>query len=266
VREPPLLEACNVTVLRGGREVLRDLTLRIDTGEHIAILGPNGCGKSTLLKTLTRECYPVVRDGSYLRLFGRDRWNIFALRASLGIVTADLAVACALEISACDLVVSGFFSSTGPAPHHDVLPAMRTRARRALERVGAVSLAERTMTTLSAGEARRVLIARALVHAPRALVFDEPSTSLDLAAQRDLRAELRRLARDGIGIVLVTHHLPDVIPEIERVAFMSGGRIVADGTRAELLTADRLAALFGVPIATLTGSALASERLSLPSL
>jgi iron complex transport system ATP-binding protein len=237
-----------VTVLRGGREVLHGLNLRIETGEHLAILGPNGCGKSTFLKTLTRECYPVVREGSYLRLFGRERWNVAELRESLGIVTGDLATACALEIAAVDVVLSGFFSSWGLAPNHDVRPWMRARARDTLERLNASPLAERTMTTLSAGEARRVLIARALVHAPKALVFDEPSTSLDLGAQRELHGELRRLAGDGIGIVLVTHHLPDVIPEIERVAFMHGGRIVADGPREELLTPERLATLFGVPI------------------
>jgi len=263
---PPLLEARNVTVLRGGREVLRDLNLRIETGEHLAILGPNGCGKSTLLKTLTRECYPVPRPDSYVRIYGRERWNIFELRESLGIVTGDLAAACALEIAARDVVLSGFFASSGLAPHHDVLPWMRTRAADALERLGAGKLAERTMTMLSAGEARRVLIARALVHAPKALVFDEPSTSLDLAAQRELREELRRLARDGIGIVLVTHHLPDVIPDIGRVAFMQGGRIVADGPREELLTPERLARLFGVPLDELAEGSDPLQRLRSPSL
>jgi iron complex transport system ATP-binding protein len=243
-----LLEFRNVTVLRGGRTALRDLSLRVDAGEHLAILGPNGSGKSTLLKALTRECYPVVREGSWVRILGRERWNVFELRTHLGIVSNDLAAACALEVPVRDVVLSGFFSSLGLTPHHEVGEAMRRTANEALALLEATHLTGRTMTELSSGEARRVLIARALVHEPQTLVLDEPSTSLDLAAHRDLRAVLRRLARHGIGIVLVTHDLADVIPEIERVVFLREGRIVADGPRETLLNAVALEGLFGVPV------------------
>jgi iron complex transport system ATP-binding protein len=248
VARTALLEFRNVTVLRGGRAALRDLNLRVDEGEHLAILGPNGSGKSTLLKAITRECYPVVREGSWLRILGRERWNVFELRTHLGIVSNDLAAACALDVPAQDVVLSGFFSSLGLAPHHEVSEAMRRGAHDALVMLDAGHLANREMTRLSSGEARRVLIARALVHAPQTLVFDEPSTSLDLAAHRELRATLQRLAQHGIGIVLVTHDLSDVIPEIERVVFLREGRIVADGPRGELLNARELEALFGVPL------------------
>jgi iron complex transport system ATP-binding protein len=98
---------------------------------------------------------------------------------------------------------------------------------------------------MSSGEARRILISRALVHDPRALVLDEPSTALDLAAQHELRLIFRKLAQSGIGIVMVTHHLSDLIPEIERVVLMDRGRIVADGATRNVLTAPRLSALFG---------------------
>ena len=247
-RAAPLLEFRNVTVLRGGRPALRDLSLRVDAGEHVAILGPNGSGKSTLLKTITRECYPVVRDDSWLRILGRERWNIFELRTHLGIVSNDLAVACALDEPAVDVVISGFFSSLGLAPHHEVSAAMRRSAEDALAMLDAAHLAAREMTRLSSGEARRVLIARALVHAPQTLVLDEPSTSLDLAAHRELRTTLRRLAQHGIGIVLVTHDLSDLIPEIERIVFLRDGQAVADGPRGELLNERELGRLFGVPV------------------
>ncbi len=248
VTRTALLEFRNVTVLRGGRAALCDLNLRVDAGEHLAILGPNGSGKSTLLKAITRECYPVVRDGSWLRILGRERWNVFELRTHLGIVSNDLAAACALDISATKLVLSGFFSSLGLSPHHEVTEEMRRAAHDALAKLDATQLADREMTRLSSGEARRVLIARALVHTPQTLVFDEPSTSLDLAAHRELRATLRRLAQYGIGIVLVTHDLSDVIPEIERVVFLREGRIVADGARGALLNPRELEGLFGVPV------------------
>ncbi len=243
-----LLEFRNVTILRGGRAALRDLNLRVGAGEHLAILGPNGSGKSTLLKAITRECYPVVREGSWLRIMGRERWNVFELRKHLGIVSNDLAAACALDVPVQDVVLSGFFSSLGLGPHHEVTGEMRRAAHDALAVLDAAHLTNREMTRLSSGEARRVLIARALVHAPQTLVFDEPSTSLDLAAHRELRATLQNLARAGIGVVLVTHDLSDVIPEIERVVFLREGRIVADGPRGELLNPRKLEGLFGVPV------------------
>jgi iron complex transport system ATP-binding protein len=101
---------------------------------------------------------------------------------------------------------------------------------------------------MSAGEKRRIMIARALVHRPRQLLLDEPSNALDLAAQRELRETLRRLAQEGTGLVLVTHHLGDILPEIERVILMRDGGIVGDGARAELLTAPRLSELFETPV------------------
>ena len=101
---------------------------------------------------------------------------------------------------------------------------------------------------MSAGEKRRILIARALVHRPQQLLLDEPSNALDLAAQRELRETLRRLAREGTGLVMVTHHLGDILPEIERIILMRDGRIVADGPREELLTESRLSELFHTPV------------------
>ena len=128
---------------------------------------------------------------------------------------------------------------------------MRAAAQRALERMEVGHLRDRWTDELSSGEARRVLLARALVHEPQALILDEPSTALDLFAQHELRETLRKLAGTGTGIVMVTHHLSDLIPEIERVVLMKGGRVVADGARAEILTEDRLSELFGLRL-TLT--------------
>jgi iron complex transport system ATP-binding protein len=109
-------------------------------------------------------------------------------------------------------------------------------------------LADRYIDEMSSGEARRVLLARALVHDPRALILDEPSIALDLSAQHELRSILRKLAQSSIGIVMVTHHLSDLIPEIERVVLMNRGRIVADGPTQQVLVEWRLSELFGRPL------------------
>src|SRR5256885_8258540 len=113
-----LIDLKNISVVRGDKLALDDITLRIGVGEHIAILGPNGCGKSTLVKTITRECYPVVRDGSCMTILGQERWDVFKLRSMLGIVSNDLMTACTGDMTGYDIVLSGFFSSTRIFPHH----------------------------------------------------------------------------------------------------------------------------------------------------
>jgi len=245
---PALIEFQEVSVVRGSRLALDRVTLRIGVGEHVAILGPNGCGKSTLIKTIARGCYPLVRAGSGLRIMGQKTWNVFELRSMLGIVSNDLTETFHRDVTGRDIVLSGFFSSVGIWSHHHVTPTMEEKADSALARLEAAHLADRLTTEMSSGEARRVLLARALAHEPRALLFDEPSTSLDLFAQHELQVVMGKLAWSGIGIVLVTHHLADIIPEIERVVLMDRGRIAADGSKPEILTSERLSRLFDLPV------------------
>lgn len=233
--------------MRGSRIALHDLNLRIEAGEHVAILGPNGCGKSTLIKTLTRECYPLARLDPVVRLFGRDTWHVFELRSLLGIVTNDFP-ASAQTFTGAQIVLSGFFSSVGVWPHHHVTAEMERRTAELMAMLEVSHLASRFYGELSTGEARRLLIARALVHSPLALLLDEPTNSLDLAAQHEVRQALRRLAQSGIGIILVTHQLSDIIPEIDRILLMKDGRIVADGRRSALLRRGPIRDLFGVDL------------------
>lgn len=243
-----LLELRNVQVVRGTKTVLNDFSLRIESGEHLAILGPNGCGKSTLIKTITRELYPVARAGSRMTILGEECWNVFELRSLLGIVSNDLMSWCTGEAVGRDVVLSGFFSSNDVYPNHLVTTEQIERADTALGELQVLHLAERPVSEMSSGEARRVLIARALVHRPKALLFDEPSNSLDLFAHRALRETMSQLARSGIGIVLVTHDLSDVIPEIERVVLMSKGRILADGRKKDILQSAPLSEVFGLKV------------------
>jgi iron complex transport system ATP-binding protein len=247
-QDAALLDLQNVTVMRGQKVVLKNFSLRIRGDEHVAILGPNGCGKSTLIKTITRECYPVAQEGSSMTILGQERWDVFELRSLLGIVSNDLMSRCTSEACGRDVVLSGFFSSTRIFPHHTVDPRHRELAETALAELQISQLADRPVSELSSGEARRVLIARALVHKPRALLFDEPSNSLDVFARQSLRETMRSLAKAGIGIILVTHDLSDVIPEIERVLLMSNGRIVAEGPKDQMLQPERLEGLFGIKV------------------
>ncbi len=252
-REDHFLELAHVNVARGERVVLHDVNLSIRTGEHVAILGPNGCGKSTLIFTMTCQIYPIVQQGMQVCIFGRERWDLTQLRRRFGIVAAglmgtELPGERTAVTTGLDAVIAGFFSASTLWPNLHVTGEMRERAVEALKRIEAAHLATQLVGEMSAGEKRRIMIARALVHRPRQLLLDEPSNALDLAAQRELRETLRRLAQEGTGLVLVTHHLGDILPEIERVILMRGGRIVGDGPRAEMLTAPKLSELFNTPV------------------
>jgi iron complex transport system ATP-binding protein len=246
--QAPLLALSHVTVMRGEHPALQDITLRVDAGEHICILGPNGCGKSTLIKTITRECYPVANEGSSISILGRERWNIFELRSLLGIVSPDLLASCTTEATGRDVVLSGFFSSTRIFPHHEPNTELLEKADAALARMGIAHLAPRPVAQMSSGEAKRTLIARALVHEPQTLLFDEPSNALDIGAQMQLRDTMRELAQGGLGILLVTHHVSEIIPEIERVVLLREGRVIADGPKEQIITADRISSLFNTKV------------------
>ncbi|MDY4283038.1 ATP-binding cassette domain-containing protein [Xanthomonas sp. LF06-19] len=248
----PLIELDRASVVRGQVRVLHSLSLRIALGQHTAILGPNGCGKSSFIKLITRELYPLARAGEEpaVRVLGQSRWQVDRLRSQLGIVTGDLSVNLAdmpgLDVESA--VLSGFFASYVVPPHREVTEAMRDRAREALQAAHALPLLRRPYAELSAGETRRVLIARALVNRPQALLLDEPSTGLDLVAREHLLATMRDLARQGITLVLVTHHIEEIVPEIARVILLREGQVYADGAREELLADAPLSAVFGGPV------------------
>lgn len=225
---------------------LDGVDLVIHEGERVAILGANGSGKSTLLKLITRELYPHPSSGAF-RILGRDRWEVTKLRGTLGIVSNDLQANLASHLTAVAAVVTGFTGHVD-AYREDFGRERVERSLRALAEAGAAHLADRRIETLSSGEARRVLLARALAHDPPTLLLDEPSTSLDLVAAHGLIRTVAGLVHTGRGLVLVTHHLEEILPEISRVVLLREGRVVADGPREDVMTAANLSETFGATV------------------
>jgi iron complex transport system ATP-binding protein len=250
----PVIELCNLTSMRGGVRVLHNLTLAIAEGQHTAILGPNGAGKSSLMRLLMLEDRPLASEGiPPLRLFGRSSWDLMDLRRHLGVVTGDLDANFGWSTSrgrvrGFDVALSGLFGSQGVFGNYDVTTAMRAQAAEALHRANAEHLAAKPLNEMSAGERRRVLIARALVTRPQALLLDEPTTGLDLVARHRFMESVRQLARAGTTTILVTHHVEEIVPEIQRVVLLQDGRLAFDGTPAEALSAERLTQVFGAPV------------------
>jgi iron complex transport system ATP-binding protein len=208
------------------------------------------------MRLFALEQYPLpsVNGTPPIRLFGRERWEVLALRSRMGIVSADIHDRFVQgnangAITALDAVVSGFFATQGVFGHQAVTDAMRDRAAAALERMGVAHLARVPLDRVSTGEARRILIARGLVHEPRALILDEPTRGLDLVSRHAFMERVRRIAADGTTLILVTHYIDEIVPEIGRVILLDRGRIVADGPKRDVLTAERLGPLFGATLA-----------------
>lgn len=251
----PVLELINATVRKGDATVLHGLTLTIGEGEHTAILGPNGAGKSILVRLLTHDerAVPLPDDSPPVRVFGGDRWNVFDLRPRLGIVSADLHQRFVSgnsegRITGLTAVLSGFVASQGILRYSSISDDMHRRAAEALEKMGASHLSQRRMDEMSSGEARRILLARALVTSPRALVLDEPTTGLDVVARHRFMERVRAIAQEGKTLILITHHVEEIIPEINRVILLRHGRIVGDGSKRDIMVEARLSEAFGGPM------------------
>ena len=248
--EPLLIDIHNATIWRGSTLVFKHLNLKIAQHERVVILGPNGSGKTTLLKTINRELYPVVADDSWVRILGQETWNVWDLRRQIGIVSADLERRYTPTTTAIEVALSGFYSSIGV---HGMLAERISddqvaRATHVLAKLGVEGLHDTQLQSMSTGQQRRCLLARALVHEPATLIFDEPTTGLDLAASFDYLARVRRLGDDGCNIVIVTHHLSDIPPEVERIVVLKQGRIVADGAKADVLNGELLTEVYETPV------------------
>lgn len=250
MNEPALIDIHNATIWRGSTRVFTGLDLIIEQHERVAILGPNGSGKTTLLKTINREIYPVVARDSHVRILGRDRWNVWDLRREIGVVSHDLHQRYSPRTTALKVVVSGFHSSIGVhgTLARNVSNEQIEKARTILDVLGIADLADTELRSMSTGQQRRCLLGRALVHEPRTLILDEPTTGLDFAASFDYLEKIRDLSVRGCNIVLVTHHLNEIPPEVDRVVILDEGRVAADGKKEEVLNSDLLSTIYDTRI------------------
>jgi iron complex transport system ATP-binding protein len=252
----PVLELVDASVVKGGVAILHRLNLTIHDGEHTAIVGPNGSGKSTLVKLLTHHDYAWAADDgapSPVKVYGNDRWDVMELRAQLGVISADMhqrfvAGNSAGTLRAADVVLSGLFATHGFLRPDQVNDRTREQASEALARVDASHLADKMMDEMSTGEARRVLIARALVTNPRALVLDEPTSGLDVVSRHRFLEQVEKVGRGGTTLIFVTHHVEEIVPAVERVILLKDGRVAFDGQKHVMLTDTRLTEVFGAPV------------------
>ncbi|HLZ32756.1 MAG TPA: ATP-binding cassette domain-containing protein [Nitrospira sp.] len=242
--EGPILDIRNATVYRGETRVFDNLSFVLEEDQHTAILGPNGAGKSTILKLLAGEVHPVPKDETSIRLFGDEQWNVWDVRKRLGLVSHDLQHHYLDQVVGLKVVLSGYYASIGTYGHQDFSYAQIARARTVMGDLGIGFLTDRRFAEMSTGEQRRCLLARALVHGPSVLVLDEPTSGLDLTATFHYLDLVRTYMRKGKTILLVTHHIHEIPPEVKRVVLLKRGTILQDGDKRTVLTEANLSRLF----------------------
>jgi iron complex transport system ATP-binding protein len=237
-------EIKNANVWRGDTLALRNFSLSLKHGESAAILGPNGAGKSTFLKLLTGEVRPAAEPSTSCRLFGDELWSLMEIRHRIGVVMPEEVNRFDTSEITRDAVLSSLRGAFGRTRDMRFSRHEKMQATDAMELMGVAALADREFGTLSSGERRRILIARAVVHQPEVLVLDEPSTALDFSAALQLGSTLRSLVRAGRDLILVTHHPAEIPPEITRVILLKDGKIFADGSKREIITRENLRQLY----------------------
>jgi iron complex transport system ATP-binding protein len=251
---PSLIEFDNVSLVRGNTRILDRICLSIPQAQNVAIVGPNGSGKSTLLKLLMKFFYPSVVDGASgaVRVLGNSDWNVWELRKHLGFISSEIdqhfCQGRSARLTAFQAVLTGFFASELEPNPNCYSDDMKSEADRLLRWFRMESLRDQPVGHMSTGERRRVLLARALVFRPKALVLDEPTSGLDLLARARLLDEVQRLSRTGTQVVLVTHYLEEILPGMERVVLLKRGQIFFDGLLSDGLTEPRISDLYDAPI------------------
>ena len=243
-----IIDFQNVTVFQGRNKVLDDFSLTIDESQSTVILGPNGSGKTTLLKLLNRELYIVEEKNSSLKIFEKDRWNVDELRSNLGVVSQHLQYGYSSSAIGLYVVLSGFYSSDGIWQHQEFDESKLDRAKEVMDLLSITHLKDREFSTMSTGEQRKFLLARSLVNDPAVLVFDEPTSGLDMSTCFQYLEIIRELISMGKKVILVTHHIHEIPPEVTRVILLKEGRVIQDGDKDQILTNTNLTNLFDWPI------------------
>mgnify|MGYP000872161239 FL=1 len=230
-----IMQLEHATVRRSGVPILDDISFQVKRNEHVAIIGPNGAGKSTLVQLLSEEIHPLYSPRTKRILFGKAKWEVLSLRAHLGIVSQSLQYLCNSSYKGWEIVISGFFSSIGLDFHHHCNDRQMQKMEETMHRYDAWHLRDKQMNRMSSGEARRILLARANVHDPQVMLLDEAVSNLDFPSRSQYRSTLEQLDREGKTIILATHELSEIIPAINRIVVMQHGKIVADGSKQEVL-------------------------------
>lgn len=237
-----LVEINNADVFVGGNPVLKSLSWTMKEGENWAVVGNNGSGKTTLMKLIFGEIIPVY--GGQVNWFGkREHSPLLEIREKLGYVSAEYQTNYDRPATGWEVVASGFFSSIGL--HEEVSSEQKESALKAMDHLGIEYLSNKSFRQMSYGEARRVLLARAMVHRTKLLILDEPCAGLDIPTRERFLQTLQKLAQKRTCMIYVTHRIEEIMPCVTHVLFLKDGQIAAQGKKDEMLNSETLSHALG---------------------
>ena len=240
----------NIYVSYNVKPVLENINLKIKEKEHWVILGSNGSGKSTLIKLISNDLYPNTKYSFKKEIFGQSRWSIFDLKKNLGIITNDLHNYFEKQgnfLTAYEVILSGYFSSIGVFKHQDFTDEQHEKALEVLDFLEISMIKDKRVSQMSTGQLRRCIIGRALIHNPKAFILDEPTVGLDIKAQDNFIKLIQKLSSRA-SIILVTHHIEEIFPEVTNVALVYNNTIYKQGKKEGILTSDNLSEIFDINI------------------
>lgn len=245
-----IIEFENIDVGYDEKVVLKDINLKIKSGEHFAILGANGSGKSTLMKLIQSQIHPRQTKEFKKEIFGKSRYSIFELKKELGVITNDLHNYFEKEagyLNGFEVVLSGYYSSIGIFTHQDFTKEQIKKALEVMNFLEIIDLKDKKVSSMSTGQLRKCIVARALIHDPKAFVLDEPTVGLDIKAQINFIKLLQKISLKST-IILVTHHLEEIFPEIKNVALIYNNTIFKIGKKEDILNSENLSTIFDIKI------------------
>ena len=245
-----IIEFENIDVGYDEKVVLKDINLKIKSGEHFAILGANGSGKSTLMKLIQSQIHPRHKKKFKKEIFGKSIYSIFDLKKELGVITNDLHNYFEKEagyLTGFEVVLSGFYSSIGVFTHQDFTKKQIQKAIEVMNFLEIIDLKNKKVSSMSTGQLRKCIVARALIHDPKAFVLDEPTVGLDIKAQINFIKLLQKISLKST-IILVTHHLEEIFPEIKNVALIYNNTIFKIGKKEDILNSENLSTIFDIKI------------------
>ncbi len=238
----------NIDVYIDQKKILSDINLNLNSGDNMVILGPNGSGKSTFLKLLNRSIYPINSNNSSLKLFNKENINIWEVRRKVGFLFKEMEQRIINGLNLYDVIASGFSGTFNSKFSKLISESEKEKINNLINDWELQNIVNNNFTTLSEGQKRRALLARALVYEPNFLVLDEPFSNLDIKSNYILNKNINRLIDKSINIIYVTHNLESILPRTNRVLLIKDGKIIKDGKPNEVIKSEILSDLFQISI------------------
>ena len=238
----------NINVYIGQEKILSNINVDLNYGENILILGPNGSGKSTFLKLFNRSIYPITSSQSSFRLFNKENINIWDLRRKVGFLFREMEERVNNGVNLYDVIISGFTGTFNSRYSEFINESEKTKLNNLINEWELNKIIYNEFNSLSDGQKRRGLLARALVYEPDILILDEPFCNLDIKSNLILHQNLNKLIDQSINLLYVTHNLESILSKTNRVILIKEGKILEDGNPNELLNSKILSRLFNISI------------------